>query len=77
MLSIFKSYSAKTSLLDDFKFYEGREKSLKAHRSTKPTLQTDVLKEDDSPVSLSLSLSLSLCPKIDRIMSIFLGVNVI
>nr|XP_027108935.1 LOW QUALITY PROTEIN: YTH domain-containing protein ECT4 [Coffea arabica] len=52
MLSIFKSYSAKTSLLDDFKFYGGREKSLKAHRSTKPTLQTDVLKEDDSPKPL-------------------------
>ncbi|KAL3515718.1 hypothetical protein ACH5RR_022620 [Cinchona calisaya] len=41
MLSIFKSYSAKTSLLDDFKFYEEREKSLKANRSRKLALQMD------------------------------------
>lgn len=47
MLSIFKSYSAKTSLLDDFMFYEDREKSLKAKRSSKPALQNDVLKKDD------------------------------
>ncbi|KAL3538505.1 hypothetical protein ACH5RR_001871 [Cinchona calisaya] len=47
MLSIFKSYSARTSLLDDFKFYEDREKSLKASRSSKLAVQTDVLKKDD------------------------------
>lgn len=52
MLSIFKSYSAKTALLDDFKFYEDREKSLKASRSSKPAVQTDVLKKDDVLVSL-------------------------
>ncbi|KAL1338212.1 hypothetical protein AAHE18_10G195300 [Arachis hypogaea] len=28
MLNIFKSYSVKTSLLDDFDFYENREKFL-------------------------------------------------
>lgn len=35
MLKIFKSYSAKTSLLDDFDFYENRETLLKANRSCK------------------------------------------
>lgn len=52
MLSIFKSYSAKTSLLDDFMFYEDREKSLRAKRSSKPALQNDVFKKDDISVSL-------------------------
>ncbi|PON48769.1 YTH domain containing protein [Parasponia andersonii] len=36
MLNIFKSYTAKTSLLDDFNFYETREKSLQAKRAIKP-----------------------------------------
>ncbi|KAK7328325.1 hypothetical protein VNO77_22429 [Canavalia gladiata] len=35
MLKIFKGYSAKTSLLDDFDFYEKREKSIHSQRSTK------------------------------------------
>ncbi|XP_074309282.1 uncharacterized protein LOC141643856 [Silene latifolia] len=35
MLKIFKSYSSKTSLLDDFDFYENREKALKMRRSNK------------------------------------------
>ncbi|CAH9082182.1 unnamed protein product [Cuscuta europaea] len=34
MLNIFKSYSEKSSLLDDFDFYEDREMSLKAKRSS-------------------------------------------
>lgn len=37
MLSIFKSYSAKTSLLDDFDFYENREKLFRSQKSTKHT----------------------------------------
>lgn len=56
MLSIFKSYSAKTSLLDDFMFYEDREKSLRAKRSSKPVLQNDVFKKDDISVSLRLRI---------------------
>ncbi|PIN18594.1 putative high-glucose-regulated protein [Handroanthus impetiginosus] len=32
MLSIFKNYSERTSVLDDFNFYENRDKSLKAKR---------------------------------------------
>lgn len=32
MLSIFKNYSVKTCVLDDFSFYEDREKVLKAKR---------------------------------------------
>ncbi|KAI3803910.1 hypothetical protein L1987_32075 [Smallanthus sonchifolius] len=35
MLEIFKSYSAKTSLLDDLRFYENREKLIKAKRVSK------------------------------------------
>lgn len=35
MLEIFKSYSAKTSLLDDLSFYENREKLIKAKRIIK------------------------------------------
>ncbi|KAK9070971.1 hypothetical protein SSX86_009539 [Deinandra increscens subsp. villosa] len=35
MLEIFKSYSAKTSLLDDLSFYESREKLIKAKRISK------------------------------------------
>ncbi|CAN1305773.1 YTH domain-containing protein ECT2 [Linum perenne] len=37
MLSIFKSYSQKSSLIDDFNFYETREKSLSAKKNSKPT----------------------------------------
>ena len=36
VLNIFKSYSEKSSLFDDFTFYENREKSLQAKRSLKP-----------------------------------------
>ncbi|KAM7478799.1 hypothetical protein LguiA_027012 [Lonicera macranthoides] len=42
MLNIFKSYSIKTSMLDDFNFYENREKMLKAKRSTKPEFPKQV-----------------------------------
>ncbi|XVE94190.1 hypothetical protein REPUB_Repub01dG0260400 [Reevesia pubescens] len=45
MLNIFKSYSAKTSLLDDFGFYENREKTLNAKKNYKPA--TLRYKEDD------------------------------
>ncbi|KAJ8768280.1 hypothetical protein K2173_021220 [Erythroxylum novogranatense] len=42
MLNIFKSYAAKSSLLDDFDFYENREKSLNAKKGRKPgTLQME------------------------------------
>ncbi|KAI3682270.1 hypothetical protein L2E82_49991 [Cichorium intybus] len=40
MLEIFKSYSAKTSLLDDLSFYGNREKMLKAKRISKAAFQT-------------------------------------
>lgn len=49
MLNIFKSYSAKTSLLDDFSFYEIREKT-HAKKSNKPaTLRMEMYKDDDFP----------------------------
>ncbi|KAI3684065.1 hypothetical protein L2E82_49967 [Cichorium intybus] len=40
MLENFKSYSAKTSLLDDLSFYGNREKMLKAKRISKAAFQT-------------------------------------
>ncbi|KAL7119647.1 hypothetical protein ACP275_02G075400 [Erythranthe tilingii] len=41
MLRIFKNYSERTSVLDDFNFYENREKSLKAKRNNaKPASET-------------------------------------
>ncbi|XP_062083780.1 YTH domain-containing protein ECT3 isoform X2 [Humulus lupulus] len=36
MLNIFKSYTPKTTLLDDFSFYESREQALQAKRAIKP-----------------------------------------
>lgn len=42
MLKIFKNYTAKTSLLDDFNFYENREHSLRAKRNNKPATRTEV-----------------------------------
>ncbi|KAL6517775.1 YT521-B-like domain [Orobanche minor] len=47
MLSIFKNYSERTSVLDDFSFYENREKSLKAKRDAKPASQVDSSKDGD------------------------------
>ncbi|KAK9750173.1 hypothetical protein RND81_02G178300 [Saponaria officinalis] len=48
MLKIFKSYSAKTSLLDDFDFYESREKTLQMRRSSKSGAhQTDIFAKKD------------------------------
>ncbi|XP_073115200.1 uncharacterized protein [Elaeis guineensis] len=37
MLNIFKSYSSKTSILDDFGFYENRQKAMQEKRSKPPT----------------------------------------
>lgn len=42
MLKIFKSYVGKSSILDDFPFYEEREQSLKASRNHKPIPQTEM-----------------------------------
>jgi YTH domain-containing family protein len=33
MLKIFKNYSNKTSILDDFEFYENRQKAMQDRRS--------------------------------------------
>ncbi|XP_038981389.1 YTH domain-containing protein ECT4-like isoform X2 [Phoenix dactylifera] len=37
MLNIFKSYSSKASILDDFGFYENRQKGMQEKRSKQPT----------------------------------------
>ncbi|XP_042049800.1 YTH domain-containing protein ECT1-like isoform X1 [Salvia splendens] len=47
ILSIFKNYSAKTCVLDDFNFYENREKALKAKRSGVPVSQTNGFRNND------------------------------
>ncbi|KAF8411985.1 hypothetical protein HHK36_004544 [Tetracentron sinense] len=50
MLAIFKSYLVKTSMLDDFNFYEDREKSLHARRSSKPASpQMEIYTNNDFP----------------------------
>nr|XP_043624063.1 YTH domain-containing protein ECT4-like [Erigeron canadensis] len=41
MLEVFKSYSPKTSLLDDLSFYENRAKLLKAKRISKAAFQSE------------------------------------
>ncbi|TKY71395.1 YTH domain-containing family protein 1 [Spatholobus suberectus] len=48
MLNIFKSYSAKTSLLDDFEFYEKREKLFRSQRSTKHARPEQVVSGNDN-----------------------------
>ncbi|XP_057503234.1 YTH domain-containing protein ECT1-like isoform X6 [Actinidia eriantha] len=50
MLNIFKSYLAKSSILDDFNFYENREKFLKAKgRNKKASSQTEMYNNHDFP----------------------------
>lgn len=66
MLNIFKSYSAKTSLLDDFHFYENREKLLKAKRSSKPALPTEMYSTKDLTKTLNTG---------ERIIGVPLAVN--
>lgn len=61
MLNILKNYSEKTSILDDFNFYEKREKVLKAKRSSKPVIQADAYEKADSLVSFySLCISINI-----------------
>ncbi|XP_057780294.1 YTH domain-containing protein ECT1-like isoform X2 [Salvia miltiorrhiza] len=47
ILSIFKNYSAKTCVLDDFNFYENREKALKAKRGGVAASQTNSFSNGD------------------------------
>lgn len=63
MLKIFKNYTAKTSLLDDFNFYETREKSNQGKKSSKPaTLQMEIFKDDGFTVSSFFSIQcIKLC----------------
>lgn len=53
MLRIFKSYSGVTSMLDDFNFYEKRERSLRAKRDNMRAPQTEMFTHHDFPVSSS------------------------
>ncbi|KAE8007931.1 hypothetical protein FH972_004486 [Carpinus fangiana] len=77
MLSIFKSYTEKTSLLDDFNFYENRVKSLNS-KSSKPATQqmemysngnisnnsggTKISTDPSSLINLTKNLSLNASP---------------
>ena len=59
MLNIFKGYTEKTSLFDDFGFYENREKCLEVKRSMKPaaTLKVESMyRESDFTVSTTAFL---------------------
>ncbi|KAK9152566.1 hypothetical protein Sjap_000046 [Stephania japonica] len=47
MLNIFKNYSAKTSILDDFAFYEGRQKAMNDKRIKQSTRLGNVQKLDE------------------------------
>lgn len=51
MLGIFKSYAAKTSLLDDFNFYDNRVKSLLSKSSKPATPQMEMYSSGTSAVS--------------------------
>ncbi|CAK8530141.1 unnamed protein product [Lathyrus sativus] len=48
MLKIFKSYQAKTCLLDDFDFYENREKLIRSDKITEHTGQKQEVYNNDS-----------------------------
>ncbi|XP_043719644.1 YTH domain-containing protein ECT3 isoform X2 [Telopea speciosissima] len=51
MLTIFKSYPVKTSMLDDFNFYEEREKTLHTRKGNKSSsMQMDVYRNNDLTV---------------------------
>ncbi|KAK9131602.1 hypothetical protein Scep_011130 [Stephania cephalantha] len=47
MLNIFKNYSAKTSILDDFAFYEGRQKAMNDKRIKQSTRLGNIQKLDE------------------------------
>ncbi|KAF5448122.1 hypothetical protein F2P56_028685 [Juglans regia] len=49
MLSIFKSYAAKTSLLDDFNFYENRAKSIHSQSIKPSSQQNEMYSNGDIP----------------------------
>ncbi|KAJ8638955.1 hypothetical protein MRB53_015649 [Persea americana] len=57
MLNIFKNYSAKTSILDDFGFYDSRQKAMqdKRVRSLEPHLEPSQQKRDESPQAMKTS----------------------
>jgi hypothetical protein len=57
MLNIFKSYTAKTSLLDDFNFYENRVKSLNSKSSKPATPQMEMYSNGNISVSFFYFLS--------------------
>ncbi|CAL1359744.1 unnamed protein product [Linum trigynum] len=47
MLTIFKTYVPKASLLDDFNFYEDREKALYTKKNKPATLRVEVYEKDE------------------------------
>jgi hypothetical protein len=63
MLNIFKNHSEKTTMLDDFDFYEKRENLLRAKRMTKNTTNEEISKGSCDPSSLvNVTENLSLNP---------------
>lgn len=59
MLKIFKSYDAETSILDDFEFYEEREKIIQDRKARRqPSLPSGVVESGDKPSSAALQTDL-------------------
>ncbi|KAL0412764.1 UNVERIFIED_CONTAM: YTH domain-containing protein ECT3 [Sesamum radiatum] len=54
MLRIFKSYPGKTSVLDDFNFYEHQEEAIRVKRSTKPPSRTNCSKNSTRDYKVGL-----------------------
>ncbi|XP_042505934.1 YTH domain-containing protein ECT2-like isoform X2 [Macadamia integrifolia] len=56
MLNIFKNHSSKTSILDDFGFYEGRQKAMQEKRARPPTPRWDHVQKPDEVKQVTNSL---------------------
>ncbi|OVA01376.1 YTH domain [Macleaya cordata] len=56
MLNIFKNYSSKTSILDDFAFYESRQKAMQEKRTRPSTPHLGLLQKPDEVTQVTASL---------------------
>lgn len=79
MLKIFKDHDARTSILDDFEFYDERERSLKERRARQQASLTkgapDLLAEDSvNQISDSLAQNLQLQDSVKETLASNMGV---
>ncbi|KAJ4980521.1 hypothetical protein NE237_031358 [Protea cynaroides] len=56
MLNIFKNHSPKTSILDDFGFYESRQKAMQDKRSRPPTPRWDHVQKPEEVMQMAVGL---------------------